>query len=53
MNTQTSWLFGQSRGVIRSMDEFFKTAGMKPIGKIVCVGTTNKKRVTKTDNQKD
>lgn len=24
-----SWIFGQSRGAIRNMDEFFKTAGMK------------------------
>ncbi len=30
-----SWIFGQSRGAIRCMDEFFKTAGMKPIGKFV------------------
>ncbi len=42
-----SWIFGQSRGAIRSMDEFFKTAGMKPIGKIVCAGTANKKEVPK------
>lgn len=31
-----SWIFGQSRGAIRNMDEFFRTAGMKPIAKIVC-----------------
>jgi len=37
-----SWLFGQSRGAIRNMDEFFKTAGMKPIGKIVCANAANK-----------
>lgn len=30
-----SWIFGQSRGVIHNIDEFFKTAGMKPISKIV------------------
>ena len=42
-----SWIFGQSRGAVRSMDEFFKTAGMKPIGKIVCAGTTNKKELPK------
>lgn len=35
-----SWLFGQSRGVIRNMDEFFKTAGMKCIGKFVCTNTS-------------
>lgn len=33
-----SWIFGQSRGIIRNIDEVFKTAGMKPIGKIVCAG---------------
>lgn len=42
-----SWIFGQSRGAIHSMDKFFKTAGMKPIGKIVCSGTTNKKELPK------
>lgn len=42
-----SWLCGQSRGAIRSMDEFFKTAGMKSIGKIVCAGTGTKKNVPK------
>lgn len=31
-----SWIFGQSRGTIRSMDVFFKTAGMKSVGKVVC-----------------
>lgn len=42
-----SWIFGQSRGAIRSMDEFFKTAGMKPIGKIVCAGTAHTKELPK------
>ena len=42
-----SWIFGQSGGAIRSMDEFFKTAGMKPIGKIVCAGTASKKELPK------
>lgn len=42
-----SWIFGQSRGAIRSMDEFFKTAGMKPIGKIVCAGAAKKKELPK------
>lgn len=36
-----SWLFGQSRGAIRSMDEFFKTAGMKCAGKFVCANTSS------------
>lgn len=40
-----SWICGQSRGAIRCMDEFFKTAGMKPIGKIVCSGTENKNKL--------
>lgn len=35
------WIFGQSRWAIRSIDEFFKTAGMKPKGKIVCAGAKN------------
>ncbi len=38
-----SWLAGQSRGAIRAMDEFFKTAGMKPVGKVVCPGTGKQK----------
>lgn len=42
-----SWIFGQSRGAIRSMDEFFKTAGMKPIGKVVCANAKNKKELPK------
>ncbi len=37
-----SWIFGQSRGAIRNMDEFFKTAGMKPIGKIVCTNVSKR-----------
>lgn len=40
-----SWIFGQSRWAIRSIDEFFKTAGMKPIGKIVCAGTNGNKAI--------
>ncbi len=42
-----SWIFGQSRGAIRNMDEFFKTAGMKPIGKVVCAGAASKKELPK------
>ena len=33
-----SWLFGQSRGAIRAVDEVFKTAGMKCGGHYVCTG---------------
>lgn len=42
-----SWLCGQSRGGLRCMDEFFKTAGMKPIGRIVCAGAENKRTLPK------
>ncbi|MEY8393028.1 flavodoxin family protein [Lachnospiraceae bacterium 45-W7] len=42
-----SWIFGQSRGAIRNMDEFFKTAGMKPIGKVVYAGAASKKGLPK------
>ncbi len=40
-----SWILGQSRGAIRSIDKFFKTAGMKPIGKVVCANAKNKKEL--------
>ncbi len=42
-----SWIFGQSRRAIRNMHEFFKTAGMKPIGKVVCTNAKNKKELPK------
>lgn len=38
-------IFGQSRGAIRSMKEFFKTAGMKCIGVNVVANTSNVKEV--------
>ena len=47
-----SWIFGQSRGAIRSMDEFFKTAGMKSMGKIVCANTGKTKNVPEQVLQK-
>ena len=47
-----SWIFGQSRGAIRSMDEFFKTAGMKPAGKVVCANAKNKKELPKRTMKK-
>ena len=47
-----SWIFGQSRGAIRSMDEFFKTAGMKPSGKVVCANAKNKKELPKRTRKK-
>lgn len=40
-----SWICGQSRGAIRNMDEFFKTAGMKPIAKIVCANAGQRKAI--------
>ena len=53
-NTPTpfSWIFGQSRGAIRSMDEFFKTAGMKSAGKVVCANAKNKKELPKRTMKK-
>lgn len=38
-----SWIFGQSKGAICNMDRFFKMAGMKSIGKIVCTNAGSKK----------
>lgn len=38
-----SWLSGQSRGAVRSMERFFKTAGMRPTGRVVCANARNKK----------
>jgi len=40
-----SWICGQSAGAIRTMDEFFKTAGMKSIGKITCTNTGKRKSI--------
>lgn len=34
-----SYIFGQSRGIIHVVKEFFKTAGMKRRGVYVCAGT--------------
>lgn len=33
------WIFNQSRGAFHNMEEFFKTAGMRPMGKVVCANT--------------
>lgn len=41
-----SWLCGQSRGSLRAMEEFFRTSGMKPMGKIVCSGAKGKKTLS-------
>ncbi len=47
-----SWIFGQSKGAIRNMDEFFKTAGMKSAGKVVCANVKNKKELPKRTMKK-
>lgn len=35
-----------------NMDEFFKTAGMKPIGKVVYAGAASKKELPKQISRK-
>ncbi len=40
-----SWICGQSRGAIKNMDEFFKTAGLKSIGKITCTNTGKRENI--------
>ncbi len=40
-----SWICWQSRGAIRNMDEFFKTAGLRPMGKITCANTGKRKKI--------
>lgn len=40
-----SWLFGQSKGVFRAMDEFFKTSGMKRLGRVAYSGAHGKKQL--------
>lgn len=47
-----SWLFGQSRGAVRNMDEFFRAAGMKSMGKVVCANTGKVKEVPERILQK-
>lgn len=43
-----SWMFGQSGGALRSMNEFFRTAGMKCMGKFVCTNTSKRKYLPKS-----
>lgn len=43
-----SWICGQSRGAIRSIDEFFKTAGMKSAGKFVCANAVGRSTLPKS-----
>lgn len=40
-----SWMCGQSRGAIRSVKEFFKTAGMRCGEIVVCENTAEKKEL--------
>ena len=47
-----SYLFGQSRCALHSMDEFFKTAGMKCMGHIVCSNAHGKNILSKALIQK-
>lgn len=47
-----SWIFGQSRGALHNMDEFFKTAGMKSIGKVVYANAKNQKGLPKQTAKK-
>lgn len=45
-------LAGQSTGTIRAMSEFFKMAGMKRLGKVVCAGASSDEKISpKTKNQ--
>lgn len=41
-----SWIFGQSRGAIRVVKEFFKTAEMKYGGTVVCANTGKSKELS-------
>lgn len=43
-----SWICGQSRGALHSMDEFFRTAGMKCKGKFACTNTSKRKTLPKS-----
>lgn len=47
-----SRIFGQSSGAIRCMEEFFRTAGMKSAGKIVCTNTSKRKALPESVRRK-
>lgn len=47
-----AWLCGQSRGAFRNMDEFFKTAGMKCIGRFACTNTAKRRHLPKRFEKK-
>lgn len=40
-----SWLCGQSRGALRAMDEFFRTSGMKCLGKVTFAGAKGRSQL--------
>lgn len=40
-----SWICGQSRGALHQMDEFFRTAGMKCMGRFVCTNTSKREKL--------
>lgn len=43
-----SWIYGQSRGLVRNINEFFKTAGIKSCGKVICTNSIKKKELPKS-----
>lgn len=47
-----SWICNQTRGAFRNMDEFFKTAGMKCIGKFAVPNTSKKDKLPENLIQK-
>jgi putative NADPH-quinone reductase len=42
-----SWIFGQTRGAVRAVDEFFKTAGIKRTGVFAYTNTKKNKKLPK------
>lgn len=47
-----SWICNQTRGAFRNMDDFFKTAGMKCIGKFAVPNTSKKDKLPENLIQK-
>lgn len=43
-----SWICGQSSGAFRNMNEFFRTAGLKCMGRFVCTNTSKRKNLPKS-----
>lgn len=42
-----SWICGQSKGALHNMNKFFRTAGMKCIGRFVCADTSKREKLPK------